>query len=215
MRSVATIPVKSRSTRMPGKNLAPFAGQPLFEHFFSKLDDHPFDEIVVDTDNDAVAAAALDRGWRHLVRPPELLADEATGNELLLHVASKVEADVYFQLFVTAPLLKSETIAAAHAKLLSSPDHDSIFTVVPIHSWFWFDGRPVNYDPHRLLPSQHNKPVIRETTGLYGIRADALEREQARIGTRPLMFEVDEVEAIDVDTELDFRLAEFLWKEGG
>lgn len=213
MKVVATIPVKSRSSRVPGKNLASFAGRPLFEHFFSKLETHPFDEIVVDTDNETIAAAALERGWRHLPRLPELLGDEVTGNELLLHAASQIEADVYFQLFVTAPLLRPATIARAHAELLSNPGYDSVLTVVPIHSWFWFDGRPVNYDPHRLLPSQHNQPVIRETTGLYGIRADALARERARIGSRPLLLEVDEAEAIDIDTELDFRLAEFLWKE--
>src|SRR5207244_6503632 len=101
----------------------------------------------------------------------------------------------------------------AHEILLASDEHDSIFTAVAIHSWFWFDGRPVNYDPRRLLPSQNNKPVIRETTGLYGIRAEALRRDRCRIGRRPYVLEVDEVEAADIDTELDFRVAEFLWRE--
>jgi CMP-N-acetylneuraminic acid synthetase len=34
-----------------------------------------------------------------------------------------------------------------------------------------------------------------------------------RIGKRPLMFEIDRLEAVDIDEELDFRMAEFLYQQ--
>jgi CMP-N-acetylneuraminic acid synthetase len=214
MRTVASIPVKRRSTRVPGKNLRPFAaGPPLYAHFFDKLEGLPFDEIVVDTDDAAIAADAQRRGWRHLPRAPELAEDAATGNELLIDTAQRVEADLYFQLFVTAPLLRPETIRHAHDLLVADDEHDSIFTALAMHSWFWFDGAPVNYDPRKLVPSQESIPVVRETTGLYGIRRDILLADRCRIGRRPHMLFVDDVEAADIDTELDFRIAELLWQE--
>ena len=37
-------------------------------------------------------------------------------------------------------------------------------------SWFWFNDRPINYKPKILPRSQDAKPIVMETTGLYGIR---------------------------------------------
>ena len=51
---------------------------------------------------------------------------------------------------------------------------DSILTVKKIYSWFWFNNRPINYKPKVLPRSQDARPMILETTGLYGITKKSL-----------------------------------------
>ena len=73
-----------------------------------------------------------------------------------------------------------------------------IFTISKIYSWFWFKKKPINYNPKTLPRSQDAEPVICETTGLYGIRKNALKKNKARIGHRPFMFEVSKKESLDI-----------------
>ena len=82
----------------------------------------------------------------------------------------KISADIYFQLFVTAPLLSIKTINKCIKTLKNSKRYDSILTTKEIFSWFWFNKKPVNYSPKILPRSQDAKPIIQETTGLYGIK---------------------------------------------
>lgn len=193
---------------MPEKNLRPFNGVPLYEHFFRRVPTTVFDQVYVDTDSEVVSTAARRRGWSVIDRPPDLATDEANGNHLLMYEAGLIDAEMYFQLFITAPLLKPASISSAVDFLSSTTEYDSIFTAVEIYSWFWFDSRPVNYDPQVLPRSQDATPVIRETTGLYGIRREALMERKCRIGHRPYPFLVTDIEALDVDTYTNFQVAE-------
>lgn len=54
--------------------------------------------------------------------------------------------------------------------------------------------------------------MIEETTGLYGIGRDALERYSCRIGQKPYIYTVSKFEAVDINTEEDLRIAEFIGK---
>ena len=83
---------------------------------------------------------------------------------------------------------------------------DSIFTCHKIYSWFWFNKKPVNYKPEILPRSQDAKPIVMETTGLYGIRNKTLKKYKCRIGKKPYFFEVTKKEALDLDTKEDFKI---------
>ena len=56
-------------------------------------------------------------------------------------------------------------------------------------------------------------PMVEETTGMYGIKKDALERYHCRIGRRPYIHFVSKFEAVDINTEEDLRLAEYVGAE--
>jgi CMP-N-acetylneuraminic acid synthetase len=210
MKVAAIIPIKEKSKRVKSKNFRSFCGEPLYRFFMKKLIDSPFDEIFIDTDSAEIAEYATGMGWGVIERVPELAADSANGNDLLVYEANMVDADIYFQLFITAPLLQSETIHEAYKIMISKIEYDSLFTATEIYSWFWYNDKPVNYDPKVLPRSQDATPITRETTGLYAIRREALFKHKCRIGENPYMLYVDEIEAMDIDTEQDFRVAEFI-----
>lgn len=214
MTIVALIPIKTVSRRVQGKNFRLLNGRPLFHYIIEAALNSGFTDVYVDTDSGEVKSYALARNARVIDRPPALSADTANGNDLLIYESSVVEADIYVQLFATAPLLSSNTIRQAVQTLVHNPVYDSALTVNNIFSWFWFDGQPVNYEPRTLPRSQDARPITRETTGLYAIRRQALLDRQCRIGAFPAFVEVNETEGLDIDTEADFRYVEFLLQQG-
>jgi CMP-N-acetylneuraminic acid synthetase len=71
--------------------------------------------------------------------------------------------------------------------------------------------RPVNHDPEILLCTQDLPPIYEENSCLYIFSEETLVKRQNRIGKRPLLFEIDRLEAWDIDEELDFEIAEYLY----
>jgi N-acylneuraminate cytidylyltransferase len=55
-------------------------------------------------------------------------------------------------------------------------------------------------------------PIIEETTGMYGISRDSLMKYRCRIGRKPYIYLVNKFEAIDINTEDDLKMAEFVGK---
>ena len=90
---------------------------------------------------------------------------------------------------------------------------DSVLTIKSIFSWFWFKKQPVNYRPKYLPRRQDAFPIVQETTGLYGIKKNALRKTKCRIGEKPHFFEVSDEESIDLDNKKDFEYLKFILKK--
>ena len=205
MKKIAIIPIKQNSERVPGKNFRFIAGKPLYLYLLDNLKYCNFDDIYVDSDSDEIREYCSSNGYNFLQRKPELALNTANGNDLLNYHRQLIDSDLYFQLFVTSPLLKVETINKCIELLSTNNDKDSIMTVKSFFSWYWYDGKPINYDPCVLPRSQDAKPVVMETTGLYGIKKQSLDIRKARIGFDPIFHEVSDFESIDLDNETDFE----------
>lgn len=212
---VAFVPMRHQSVRVPGKNFRPLAGKPLFHHILNSLLACPeIDQVVVDTDSPVIIDCLGEYFPQVLVleRPEHLKADTIPMNEILLHDTSLVPAEFYLQTHSTNPLLKPETISRGIQALLSSyPRYDSLFGVTRLQVRLWDQlGRPVNHNPAILLRTQDLPPIYAENSCLYLFTRRTLEARRNRLGERPLMFEIDEAEAWDIDNELDFAIADFL-----
>ena len=204
MKVVCIVPIKKRSKRLKGKNFKKINGKPLFRFLLDKLSKTNFDEIYVDSDSKLVKKYCNSKGYKFIDRLPSLSKDNANGNDLLNYHAKKINADIYFQLFVTAPLLSIKTINKCIKTLKNSIRYDSILTTKEIYSWFWFNKKPVNYSPKILPRSQDAKPIIQETTGLYGIKK-SLMKHKCRIGKKPIFITIPNNETIDLDNREDFE----------
>ena len=206
------IPIKANSERVKGKNLRPLNGRKLYEYICMHVKTADvFDDIFIDTNSPEIAEYAQGSGFRVIDRKPELARNSANGNDLLVyHFEQFPDYDYYFQLFATAPYLQPDTIRTCFSVLTSSGEYDSCFTATENHSFYWLAGNPVNYRPGVLPRSQDMLPVIEETTGLYGITRESLDRYRCRIGRKPYVHVVSKFEAVDINTEEDFRIAEYV-----
>src|SRR5262249_26775598 len=125
----------------------------------------------------------------------------------------QIASDFYLQTHSTNPLLRPKTISRAIDTFLSNyPTYDSLFTVTRLQTRLWDGlGRAVNHNPAVLLRTQDLPPIYEENSNLYIFTRQTLEQRRNRLGERPFMFEVDRLEAADIDEELDFQVAEFLY----
>ncbi|MHC4742801.1 MAG: acylneuraminate cytidylyltransferase family protein [Planctomycetota bacterium] len=215
---VALVPMRHHSERVPGKNYRLFGGRMLYHHIVeSLLRCSKIDEVVIDTDSDIIMEDARENfpQVRILERPEHLRAGTTSMNDVLLNDVAQVEADFFLQTHSTNPLLTTETIARAIDTFLDYyPDYDSLFSVTRIHSRLWdAHGAAINHDPEVLLRTQDLPAVYEENSCLYIFERKTLEARNNRIGPRALMFELSGEEACDIDEELDFRIAEFLYNQ--
>lgn len=216
-RIVALVPMRHISERVPGKNYRPFHGLPLYRHVVEALlASDRIEEVLIDTDSPTIikSAAELDH-VRTIHRPEHLRGGDVSMNHVLLHDVTQVQADWYLQTHSTNPLLRPVTIADAVDRLLAAqPAFDSLFSVTTLRTRLWTtDGTPLNHDPNVLLRTQDLPPVYEENSCLYLFSRSGLERRGNRIGERPMLYEVDAMEAVDIDDEIDFMIAEALYAQ--
>lgn len=215
MKLAALVPMRHHSQRVPGKNYRPLAGKPLFQHILETLNAVPeIDTVIVDTDSEPVmdGVRRLFPTVNLIPRPEHLRADDVPMNDILLYDTAQVQADFYLQTHSTNPLLKAETISRAIQSFLTNlPTYDSLFSVTRLQTrLYWQDGRAINHNPLELIQTQDLPPVYEENSCIYLFTRENLERKKHRIGDSPLMFEIPRLEAIDIDEESDFQLADLL-----
>ena len=213
-RIVALVPMKEHSERVPGKNVRPFAGRPLFHHILDTLENtYVVDEVVVNTDSERIAAEAIANcaKVRVLDRPQELRGDLVSMNKIIAYDISQVPADIYLQTHATNPLLRSETITEGLHQFVQLEEHDSLFSVNRLQTRLYTaGGEPINHKPGELIRTQDLPPVFEENSVLYIFTRTSFAVHNRRIGGKPSMFETDRIESIDIDDEFTFRLAEML-----
>ena len=213
MKTIVIVPIKNKSVRVPRKNFKKIGKKTLYEITLEKLKKCNFDEVYIDTDSDEIKKYCEIHRINIINRIPSLSKNSANGNDLLNYHAEIIDSDIYFQLFITAPLLKVSTINNCIRILKENKKYDSILTSKSIYSWFWYKKSPVNYNPKILPRSQDAEPIVQETTGLYGIRANILKRNKCRIGNNPYFYEVSHDEIIDLDTKQDFKYLNLILKK--
>lgn len=217
-RVAALVPMRHESRRVPEKNYRPFEGRPLYQYIIKSLLDCPFiAEVIIDTDSPTIMEDASGQfpEVRLIERLENLRADTIPMNDVLLHDVKQVEADYYLQTHSTNPLLSTETIRRAVELFIDKyPSYDSLFSVTKMQKRLWdYKGHAINHDADVLLRTQDLPPVYEENSCIYIFSRSNLEARGNRIGERPFMFEIDPVEAWDIDDELDFRIAEFLYQQ--
>jgi CMP-N-acetylneuraminic acid synthetase len=135
-------------------------------------------------------------------------------NEILIHDTEQFPADLYLQTHSTNPLLKAETISKAIQTFNKNyPKHDSLFSVTRWQTRFYDrDGNAVNHNPKELIQTQDLPPMYEENSCMYIFTRENLIAKRHRISDNPLMFEIPRLEAVDIDEESDFQIADILMK---
>ena len=211
--------MKGYSERVPNKNLKSFNGKPLFHAILDELITSKYiKNVIINTDSDLIAASAINTYQDFVIihkRPKNIQGNFVSMNKIIEYDLNNSDSDIYIQTHSTSPLLSIKSLDSAIDKMISkSTDFDSIFSVTKIQTRFYNkNGDPFNHDPKELLRTQDLEPLFEENSGFYIFTKDSFRNaNNKRIGLRPLMFEIDKVEAIDIDGLSDFVIAETLHK---
>ncbi|MCD0458882.1 acylneuraminate cytidylyltransferase family protein [Roseiconus lacunae] len=219
-KTVALLPIKAHSARVPGKNFRDFAGKPLFRWILETLlSVDEIEKIVINTDaKELLASHGLIDSPKIMLRDrkPAICGDMVSMNKVLADDVENVTAETYVMTHSTNPLLKAPTIRAALREFEDSVDSqrcDSLFSVTRYQTRFYReDGEAVNHDPGNLLRTQDLEPWFEENSNLYVFTRESFLRTNARIGEAPRLFETPRMESFDIDDQDGWDLAENIAK---
>jgi CMP-N-acetylneuraminic acid synthetase len=221
MKIVALLPMKGNSERVPNKNLKLFSGKPLYHRVMECLLQSKYiSTVIVNTDSSSIKDdIQKEFSERVLIidRPAEIIGDFVSMNKVIECDISQVAADLYLQTHSTNPLLKTSSIDAAISKMIEFKEsglYDSVFSVTKIQTRLYKnDGTPFNHNPDELLRTQDLEPLYEENSNFYIFSKSSFEKANGkRIGLNPYMFEIDKIEAVDIDEPQDFVIAEAIYK---
>jgi CMP-N,N'-diacetyllegionaminic acid synthase len=220
---LAIIPARGGSKGIPGKNIKEFAGKPLIVHSIeASLKCRLVNRTVVSTDDDKIAEIAKAHGAQVIKRPNELAADTSLVIDAMRYTVRKVEeegedVDIVILLEPTSPLRRIEDIEKCIQVLLEDKaDSAATFTnsdVSPNRLWRVTDDVVEPYIEGAVpwLPRQKQPRAFELTGQIYALSKKILFENEDSISTvsgRIFPVITPRETALDIDTELDFIVAE-------
>lgn len=225
---LALIPARGGSKGVPRKNVRPLAGKPLIAYAIEVARASSLiDRTIVSTDDGEIANVARQYGAEvPFLRPAELARDDTPEWQVWQHTLRFVEAerglpDVLVCVSPTSPLRTAEDVDACIRALLDS-NADVAFAVKPAERNPYFNMVTLNDAGYARLVIPTAQPVHRRQSApvVYDMTTVAYAARPRFVLSADAMFEgktraviVPAERALDIDTELDFRLAEFLMSE--
>lgn len=183
--------------------------------------------VVVSTDDKEIAEVARTAGAEvPFLRPAELARDETPTLPVIQHALQWLEQHEAYQpelvvlLQPTSPLRRSEHIDQA-IELLLRTGADSVVSLCEAeHSPYWMkkvdaEGRvsPFIVTEEEYTRRQDLPKVYRLNGAIFVTRSEVIIRENRLLGNDTRAYIMNQADSIDIDTELDFKLAELLIKE--
>lgn len=221
MKTLYVIPARGGSKGIPHKNIRPLAGKPLIGYSVDVARQLADDaDICVTTDDPAIAAVVEAMGLKvPFLRPAELATDKSGTYEVLLHALDFYEQrgihyDCLVLLQPTSPLRTADDVRWAMA--LYSDDIDMVVTVKEAASNPYYNCYETDADGYLTISKgdgsftrRQDAPKVWEYNGaVYVINTASLRRCPLGQFRRRRMSEMDAARSVDLDTELDWLVAE-------
>lgn len=211
MKTVAIVPMKLNNRQLSQKNTKCFTnGKPLCYYILSTLlNVDGVDEVYVYCSNPDIQEF-IPEGVKYLKRSESLDQDTTKMNEVLQCFAADVPADIYVMTHTTAPFISKESTEKG-LKAVVSGEYDLSFAAKKLHDFLWKDGVPFNYELNNIPRIQDLPALYEETSGFYIYKNEVMTKLNRRIGEKPYIVEVGEIESVDIDEAEDFMIADAIY----
>ncbi|WKE70048.1 N-acylneuraminate cytidylyltransferase [Streptomyces sp. WP-1] len=238
-RVLAVIPARGGSKGVPAKNLAPVGGVPLVARAVRECRAARLvTDVVVSTDDQAIAAAAREAGAEVVLRPAAIAGDTATSEAAVLHAMEAHEAlhgaavDVVLLVQCTSPFIVREDIDGV-AGAVAENGADTAVTVAPFHGFVWREsdaeggsgaesgsgaqggtedggGVGVNHDKSYRPRRQDRPQDFLETGTAYAMDAAGFREHGHRFFGRTELVRTDPARVLEIDDPHDLARARAL-----
>lgn len=221
MKSIAIIPARGGSKRIPRKNIKDFLGKPIIAYSIeAAIKSGAFDEVMVSTDDKEIAEVAKAYGANvPFMRSESTANDYATTadviDEVLLEYSKRgYEFDSIACIYATAPFITSERLKAA-MEILITGKADSAFTCVefsyPVLRSLVIDEKgniSMKWPEFKKSRSQDLEKFYHDAGQFYVSKVEAFRKANGFWGTNTAPIILSELEVQDLDTPTDWALAE-------
>lgn len=205
--------MKAHSERVPGKNMRLLHGRPLFHWIINALNSSGvISEIIINTDSDEITANAKQHFDVTIHMRPDYLLDIQSDepNQIMAYDLEHTVGEYFIQSHSTNPLVTGETIkTAVETFFANAGQYDSLFSVTPLQTRL-YDAHfnALNHDPDKLIKTQKLPIIYEENSCIYVFSRKSFIQNKNRIGAKPYFFGINRHEAVDIDDEYDFLLAD-------
>lgn len=218
MRTVtAIVPVKGDSSRLPHKNILPFAGSNLLVHKIRQLKEvEGIDKIVVSSEADELLNMAEAEEVIAMKRSIQYADESLPISEFVTWLGKELDGEHMMWACATSPLVGTELYQKAldvYFEKLKEV-YDSLVTVAQFKHYLMDQNGPFNFQRGREHPNSQNlKKLYLFTNGIQLTPREKYIEWGDRIGPNTYMMEVGKKEAIDIDDIYDYKFAISMYEE--
>lgn len=212
--------IKQTSERLPGKNFLPLGGKPLWRHTIDTFENF---EVFINTDSTALinevremnrpGLVAFERSKAHIDWE---LQSETLGSPVNAILAEFLRdwvddpEEICVLFHVTSPFVRAETVLRASSKLAEG--FESVQAVEQFQDFVWEfrDGSstPLNFEPKKVSRTQDLAPLYLSRGAFFIMTKRGFLRDNSRDVEPRYLYPLDRIEAVEIDTEDDFILAQ-------
>jgi|TARA_B110001454_G_scaffold196684_1_gene199714 CMP-N,N'-diacetyllegionaminic acid synthase len=226
LKTICFIGARGGSKGVPQKNIRLINGKPLIAHtIISALDSGLYDHVVVSTEDKKIAQIAKKYGAEiPFLRPKNLSTDTTAFADVMMHGINELKTlDYDFNILVnrdcTVPFIRIKDMKNS-IKLLKNKDCDAVFGVYRQHLNPYFNIVEKNYNGFLQLSkklknrpkSRQESPKVYQLNGLFVYNVDKFLKYKVPLLPKSLPYEIPVECGFMIDTELEFKIAEFMMK---
>lgn len=224
MKKLAVITARGGSKRILRKNIKLFLGRPIIQYSIeAALESNCFDEVMVSTDDEEIAAIAIQCGAKvPFYRSKEAADDFATTADVIIEVLEmyQLQGKYYDQIcciYPTAPFVTGDKLNQAMSLL----EREKADSVLPVVAFSFPPQRCVLIQDKKIRPkcpenmklrSQDLETYYHDCGQFYCLQVKAFLKSNQLITDNTLPFIMSELEVQDIDTEDDWKIAEVKYK---
>ncbi len=223
---LAIIPARAGSKRLPNKNILNLKNKPLIAYSIEAgINSKYINEVIVSTDSEEIAKISGEYGAKTpFLRPEHLASDTASSLDVVRHTILfyrdnlNLTFDYLVLLQATSPLRTSSDIDSAIEYLIQKQADCVISVCEAEHSPLWMNTLDSDLSMDNFIDkelenkrSQDLKKYYRINGAIYIVKVDRFLTENSLfLKTNSFAFIMDRKKSIDIDEELDFKLAEII-----
>lgn len=224
---LGTICCRGGSKGVKGKNIRPLKGKPLIEYTVTAaLASRLLNDVIVSTDSELIADAARQAGIKTVIqRPAELASDTASKWPVFIHALETYEqltrttVNYLVDMDVTVPLKTTGDIDGAIQAALNDTKTGVVITAYEPERNPYFNMMEVQEDGFAEIVKKSAKPIVRRqdappvyslTPAAYVVKKETLYTVEHWSQAKCKIYPIPRERAIDIDTEIDFDIVEFL-----
>ena len=227
---LGTICCRGGSKGIPQKNIKLLKGKPLIAYTIeTALACKQINDLIISTDDVSISATAKQYGAKvPFMRPDELSTDTASKWPVFIHALETYEqqtgttVDYIVDMDVTVPLKNIDDINGAINMALSDTNIDVVITGYQPERNPYFNMMEQMPDGFFEIVKKGDKPIVRRqdaplvyslTPAAYVIKKSALYAYEHWSKAKCKIYPMPRERAVDIDTEIDFSIVEFLMQQ--
>ena len=222
MTTIAIIPARGGSKRIPGKNIKPFLGKPIIAYSIeTAIKSGLFDRIIVSTDCEKIKAVAEFHGAEVPFMRPADLADDHTGvMDVLRHTITQLGDNIKYAclIYTTAPMLTADKLAEGYIKIkhttapyvLSVTEFDfPVQRALVVNT-----GQQIKAHVEQTINmrSQDLTVMVHDAAQFLWCKAQAVRNQVGLYGGETIAVHIPKHQVCDIDTPADWIQAEMMYQ---